>query len=415
MKVSDVMHRNVVSVSLEEHLINVARLIFGHGINGVPVVKGKKLVGMLTERDILQQFFPSMQEVVEDFAHARDFEMMEEKINEILNFPVSKIMSRDPLTISPDTPLLRAQSMMQVKEIGRLPVVDSKGSLVGIISNGDIFRAIVGHKFPFEEEEGFYDWLSKHYDTMVDWDKRLSNEMPGICKLFFKEKVKKVLDVTSSTGEHTLALAKKGFEVFGIEASSLMHSIAEKKREESPKHVKDKVVFYTGEYGKLLGKLPNDFDAALFLGDALAHILYGDKNILTKIAKIINPTKSILIFQIINFNKMLIKQNRLRDFIIRKTDFTYEKEQAFLGFYTKIKGKNLLSTRAIFDFDGNKWRFKGINCTPLVDIRKIDITKILKKLGFLKISFYGSRFYDPLFTEPFKPLESDWLIAVARR
>lgn len=50
-------------------------------------------------------------------------------------------MSPDPITVSPDTPLIDAHSMMQDYEIRRLPVVDKNGDLVGIITLGDIREA----------------------------------------------------------------------------------------------------------------------------------------------------------------------------------------------------------------------------------------------------------------------------------
>ncbi|MDO8657403.1 MAG: CBS domain-containing protein, partial [Candidatus Levybacteria bacterium] len=78
MKVSDVMSTQVNTVSPDTSVSSVAQIIFGHNINGVPVVKDRKLVGFITERDILSRFYPSMQEYVEDPVSARDFEGMEE-------------------------------------------------------------------------------------------------------------------------------------------------------------------------------------------------------------------------------------------------------------------------------------------------------------------------------------------------
>ncbi|MCL5439190.1 MAG: hypothetical protein M1268_04380 [Patescibacteria group bacterium] len=56
-----------------------------------------------------------------------------------------------------------------------------------------------------------------------------------------------------------------------------------------------------------------------------------------------------------------------------------------------------------------------MNSTIITYIGKKEITEILNKFGFLKVKFYGGQFYGPLFKEPFKPLESDWLNVVAKR
>ena len=59
---------------------------------------------------------------------------MAEKAETILSLTIAKIMSKNPTTVKSDTPLLRAQSLMNVRNIGRLPVVDDRGRILGIVS-----------------------------------------------------------------------------------------------------------------------------------------------------------------------------------------------------------------------------------------------------------------------------------------
>src|SRR3989344_6967357 len=202
MKVADVMSKYVDFVLENTKVEKLSLLIFGRGINGVPVCRNNKVVGFVTERDILSKFYPSIQDYVEDPFRASDFEGMEEKVKEIFEMNADKIMSKNPVTITPETPLLRAQSLMFIEKVGRLPVVDEKGNLVGIISKGDIFKAVVGEKLPFEQDEKYHDWLSRRYDTMVDWKTRLEKEIPDLVGLFKKENVRNVLDVGCGTGMH---------------------------------------------------------------------------------------------------------------------------------------------------------------------------------------------------------------------
>lgn len=416
MKVANIMQRDVDFVTTNTSVRDVARIIFGHRINGLPVCQNRKVVGFVTERDILAKFYPNMTEFMEDPLEYRNFELLEEKADEILRLPVSKIMSRSVTTIKAETPILKAQSLMQVKKVGRLPVVDGKGNLIGIVAKGDIFRAAIGRGMPRGTEEKFYDWLSKHYDLIIDFKKRLDAEIPDIVRVLKKEGAKTVIDVASSTGEHVIALARQGFDSSGVESSTLMTRTAEGKRSKLQGAVKNRARFFSGRYNDIIFKLPINIDSALFLGNTIPHVLYTEPKILNEVNRTLNPKKATMIFQIVNFNKLLKKNNGMEEFIVRDSSMAYEEKHAFLGFYTPIKSTNeLIFTQSIFDFDSAQWVFSGMGSTRVVRVEKADMEKILKKLGFNNIKFYGSKMYEPLFKKPFDPEESDYLNIIAKR
>lgn len=416
MKVSDVMQRHVEFIAPESSILEASRLIFGRGINGLPVCRNKKIVGFITERDILAKFYPSIQEYVDDPVHSSDFEGMENRIDEVLEMTVDKIMSGKPVTVTADTPLLRAQSLMFVDKIGRLPVVDEKGNLIGIISKSDIFRAIVGNKVPLEPagEEGFYDWLGEYYDELYDWKKRLSNEIPDLVKLFHKEKVTSVLDIASSTGEHSIALAKEGFQTIGLEESTLMHSLAQKKQSKLPVLYRDKVTFMEGSYKKNLENLSR-LNAAIFMGNALRPVMNTDEKILENVVKALNRENPILVFQLLNLEKIFTINNGFRDFTIADSRYGAGSKHALLSFYTKESSRDIFINRAVFSLTGRKWTFRGVRSTSIVPIEKKELLGKLKRLGFSKFSFYGSSLYQPIFKSPFRPLGSDWLTVIAKK
>lgn len=416
MRVSDVMSTEVEYVSAETKVKDVSRLIFGRGINGVPVCKGKKVVGFITERDILAQFYPSMQEYVEDPFRMGNFERMEGKVSEVLNLSAQEIMSREPTMVTPDTPLLRAQSLMFIHKIGRLPVVDKEENLIGIICKGDIFRALVGGKIPYVVEEEYHDWCARYYDLIVRWKERLAQEIPDLASLFRQNKVKKVLDVRCGTGEHALALAKKGFAVLGLERSTLMFGTAQEKWQNLPENLKKRVEFLSGDYLKILKGKPADFGAAIFMGNALSHEPHDFREVLRAVSNRLLP-KAIIVLQLLNSEKILKTGNRLLQFNIAPAKLGEGKEYAFVEFYDppKVGGGFLTANIAIFAFDGRRWRPKAINNTAVANLDKGNIQPILKKLGFKHFSFYGGKLWGPLFDQPFKPLESDWLNVVARR
>jgi CBS domain-containing protein len=146
MKVANAMSKKVDYVTPDTRVKEFSKLIFSHHINGVPVVEGKKLVGIITERDILQQFFPSIKEYIEDPVNEANFERMEKKVNRIFEMRARQIMKKRPIIIQEDAPILEALSKMFTHQVGRLPVIDNKKHMVGIIAQGDIFKYLVGKR-----------------------------------------------------------------------------------------------------------------------------------------------------------------------------------------------------------------------------------------------------------------------------
>ena len=130
-----------------------------------------------------------------------------------------------------------------------------------------------------------------------------------------------------------------------------------------------------------------------------------------------------MIFQIENFEKVFQKQNGLLDFIRVKADYETSpfKEHVFLEYLdlSRDKGKTILKTFAIFDFDGERWKFYGLRNVPFAYTTKENIEKALRESGYKNIKFYGSfydgRKWDFLFRKPFKPLESDWLNIIVKK
>jgi len=417
MKVFDIMSTSVDSVGPNTKVKDVCRIIFGRGINGVPVCKNKKIIGFITEKDILSKFFPSMQEYVEDPFHEGNFVQMEGKVDRIFSLTAEKIMSKNPVTVSPNTPLLKAQSMMFVNKIGRLPVVDNNEKLVGMITNGDIFRATVGDKLPFSGEEEYHDWQARHYDIVTKWDERLKNEIPDLMALFRKNKIQDIVDIGFGTGEHDVALSKKGFNILGIESSSLMSSVANEKIKNLPERVSERLNFVNGNYIDVLSNREKKFGGAIFMGNAFSHLVPNYKKVISAVSSALLPKNSVIVLQIVNFEKIFNIKKRVFDINFARPKHKFLLEQAFLRFYDPPSGKNgyLTLNTAVFEHDGKKWKFRSMNSAPIVNLHKEDIGILLKKNGFKSVSFYGGKFLGKLFQDPFDPKESDWLNVVAKR
>ncbi|GBE33315.1 hypoxic response protein 1 [bacterium BMS3Bbin05] len=131
MFVSDWMTKRVFTVSPDDSISDAARLLKEKGIKHIPVVKGEKIRGILSDRDI-KEYVPSK---------ATSLDVYE------LHYLLSKtrvreVMKSDVITVSPDIPIEEAAMIMYDNCIGCLPVVDRK-RLAGIISDRDIFRVLV--------------------------------------------------------------------------------------------------------------------------------------------------------------------------------------------------------------------------------------------------------------------------------
>jgi CBS domain-containing protein len=146
MKVSEVMTRNVKSVRPRDPVKDVVILICTNHISGVTVVDHEgRLIGIISEKDIIRAMYPNYSEYYDDPVRTRDFEETEGRYEALLARKVEELMSRDVFTTTPGTPMLAAASLMLRKKIRRLPVVED-GKIIGIVSQGDIHQAIFKKK-----------------------------------------------------------------------------------------------------------------------------------------------------------------------------------------------------------------------------------------------------------------------------
>ena len=116
--VRDVMTPNPDCVSSDADVRDAARIMKDKDTGVVPVVDGKKVIGLITDRDI----------VVRGIAEGKD----------ITNCRVVELMTKHVRSVREDAPVDEALSLMSSAEIRRVPVVNGQDEIVGIISIGDI-------------------------------------------------------------------------------------------------------------------------------------------------------------------------------------------------------------------------------------------------------------------------------------
>jgi CBS domain-containing protein/ubiquinone/menaquinone biosynthesis C-methylase UbiE len=422
MKVSDVMHRSVITITEDVPLKEAGRLIFSLGIAGVPVVRGKKLVGVVTEQIILSKMHPTLQDLIDDYIHAKDFDVMAKNIHEILEIPAGKAMETQVMTISPDAPLMLAHSEMQMNKFSRLPVVNDRSELVGVISQGDIFRAILREEIPQSERERYAGFISQYYDQMTDWEKRFNKEFPALFKLFENKNVKKILDVGVWTGEYAIGLAKRSnYSILGLDSSSAMIKRSNEKRAKLSENVRKRINFALTDYMDTTSLNKNKFDAVIFMGNSLPYNPVDLNDLFKNLSKFMSD-KAVVVVRLLNFDKILNSKNRMLNFDISKTGDGYSKREQLSIEYLDHKNKsNLLLNSIIFNYDGINWIYKGITTIDVKNIKKKDLENVFRKIGFEKISFFGDTVkyqgdYGELsFESPFDPSQSDWMTVVAEK
>lgn len=130
-KVGDLMTREITTLEHDAKLLDAALLMRSSGFRHLPVVQEGQLVGMLSDRDV-QRASPSIFSDISPDEYNRIFEVT----------PVAKVMTRDPVTVTPESPLRDAVKLMHENKFGALPVVEGDKRLVGILSVTDLLGVL---------------------------------------------------------------------------------------------------------------------------------------------------------------------------------------------------------------------------------------------------------------------------------
>jgi CBS-domain-containing membrane protein len=140
VKAGDAMVREVVTVTRKTPLVQVAEVMAGHGISGVPVVEeGERVVGVISEKDFLarmgEQDAKTFMGVVAECLKGKGCVAVP-----IKGQNAEDIMTSPAVTVNEETSIMEIASILTGQNINRVPVIDRKGHLVGIISRADIVR-----------------------------------------------------------------------------------------------------------------------------------------------------------------------------------------------------------------------------------------------------------------------------------
>jgi len=138
MLVNDYMTPNPMTVNEGTSIVEAAESMKQMKIRRFPVMRGKQLVGLVSDRD-LRSAAPS--QVISFDAQER--QLMPELHSLLAAMTVRDVMSQHVITIQPEQTIVAAAQLMLKHRISGLPVVDAQGKLVGIITQTDVFKVLV--------------------------------------------------------------------------------------------------------------------------------------------------------------------------------------------------------------------------------------------------------------------------------
>jgi len=127
MQAKDYMTADVVHVEIPGNRDDVLKILKRTGISGVPVIKNKKIVGIITRKDLLRK--PEETQL-------------------------GLLMTSKPVAIEPDTDIREAARLLVTNKVRRLPVVED-GTLVGLLSVADIIHAIAQMRIKEEIKDAY--------------------------------------------------------------------------------------------------------------------------------------------------------------------------------------------------------------------------------------------------------------------
>jgi acetoin utilization protein AcuB len=129
--VADWMSTGVLAVETFDSIAIARQLMAKHRVNQLPVLDNERLIGIVTDRDIRDAYPTSMM-----INRTDEIDQFAEKVT------VEEVMTHDIFIVRPETPLLKAVSLLRKHRIGSLPVVQNQ-QLAGIITRSDILDFVL--------------------------------------------------------------------------------------------------------------------------------------------------------------------------------------------------------------------------------------------------------------------------------
>lgn len=147
LKAKDIMTTDIISVTGDTPVSELAKLLTSNNISGAPVLDDdNKVIAVVTESDLIDQskklHIPTVVTILDSVFYLENPDKMEAEMKKIAGTKVSEICSGLPKTVTPDTQLDEIATIMAEGNIHTLPVIDEE-KLVGIIGKKDIIKTLI--------------------------------------------------------------------------------------------------------------------------------------------------------------------------------------------------------------------------------------------------------------------------------
>jgi CBS domain-containing protein len=149
--VAEVMTPNPIVVRPETPLNEAIQILAERHISGLPVVSPEgKLLGVLSQTDLMWRESgvtpPAYIMLLDSVIYLENPLQHERSLHKALGQTVGEVMSPAPITITASQSLPQAAHLMHEKGVNRLPVLDAQGQVIGILTRGDIVRAMAANQ-----------------------------------------------------------------------------------------------------------------------------------------------------------------------------------------------------------------------------------------------------------------------------
>ena len=249
-----------------------------------------------------------------------------------------------------------------------------------------------------------YDTLSSDYDRFVNWQNRLSFELPFIIKQLKQINARSVLDAATGTGMHAIALAQLGYKATGADISPGMVQKARTNASSAGVQVHFELAGF-GTLAHALGK--HSFDSVLCLGNSLPHLLSRPEldSALLDFTACLKPG-GLLLIQNRNFDAVMLHHARWME---PQSHSETDAEWIFQRFYDFDPDGMLTFNMVTLKRENQGNWSQEVVSSRLRPLIKDELISALSKAGFESTVSYGNMSGDP-----FDPESSGNLVVLAK-
>ena len=248
-----------------------------------------------------------------------------------------------------------------------------------------------------------YDAISSDYDRFVNWQGRLSIELPFILEKLHEISAKYVLDAATGTGMHAIALAQLGYQTSGADISRGMIDRARRNASSARAHVRFEIAGF-GALAQIFGQHASD--ALLCLGNSLPHLLSLPvlSTALVDFAACLKPS-GLLLIQNRNFDAVMAHHDRWME---PQSHSEGDAEWIFQSFYDfdpdGLLTFNMVTLKKVAQ---GIWS-QQVATSRLRPLLKDELISSLVEAGFVNITSFGN-----MAGAPFDPESSSNLVILA--